>query len=140
MPKGQLKINGYDAFERWGVSLSSGALSSLITPASAKAYVTNKSRLEHGSRVITNNAKMDERQVSLQMHLSAPNATTFFSRYESFCEELAAGNLVIWSSYYPDKYFHMVYQSCTQFAEYNREMAKFVLKLVEPDPSFRTAQ
>lgn len=137
MPKGQLKINGQDAYETWGMSLSDTALSSLMTPAPVKAYITNKSRTQDGSRIIADNAKVDERTVTLQMHITAPNVTQFFNRYNALIEVLQAGEIEIWTSLNPTECYRMYYQSCTQFSEYHRTMAKFSLRLLEPDPTDR---
>ena len=64
------------------------ALSALMTPAPSKAFIENKSRLEHGKRVITSSPKKDERSLTLQINLTAATKEEFFARYESFCEEL----------------------------------------------------
>lgn len=138
MAYGQLKINGIDAFVTYGMSLSDGGVSALMTPAPNKAYISNKSRLENGSRVINNNPKVDERTVTLPFHIIAPTKEIFFQRYEALCNVLAEGEIEIWSCYYPEKLFRMKYQSCTQFSEYSRQMAKFSLKLIEPDPTNRS--
>lgn len=138
MPKGQLKINGVDAFTTYGMSISDGGVSALLTPAANKGYITNKSRLEHGTRYINNNPKVEERSVSVPFHITAKTKEQFFTRYDALCTVFAAGNLTIWTSFAPSKYFHMVYDGCTQFGEYQQQMAKFVLKLIEPDPTNRS--
>ena len=54
---GELFINGKDAYTTWGISMDDTSLSALMTPAPNKDLVENKSRLEHGKRVITDNPK-----------------------------------------------------------------------------------
>ena len=63
--KNELIINGKDAFETWGVNMGDGFLESLYSPAPMKGVIENKSRLEHGKRVIFNNPKKDERELTL---------------------------------------------------------------------------
>ena len=139
MPKGELFINNVDAYTQWGVSLSDTALSALMTPSANKAYITNKSRLEHGKRVIVNDTKVDERSITINIHLTAPNEQEFFNRYNKFCQEvLAQGVVDIKTKYQPNVVYHMIYESCTQFSQFMRGIAKFTLKLVEPNPNNRT--
>lgn len=138
MPIGQLKINGEDAFEKWGMSLSHQGLSALMTPPPVKAYVTNKTRVEHGTRVASTDTKVDERVISVPFHITAPNETVFFRRYRELMAVLASGVVEIWTSLNPKECYRCLYQSCTQFGEYQREMAKFTLKLYEPDPTDRS--
>ena len=139
MAKQELWINGADAYTTWGVSLSDTALSALMTPAPNKAYVSNKSRLEDGKKIVINNPKVDERSVSINIHLTAPTAQEFYNRYNAFCTEvLAKGKVDIKTKYQPNVVYHMVYESCTQFSQFMQGIAKFTLKLVGPNPNNRT--
>ena len=137
MPVGELHINGKDAYTEWGISFDQTALSALMTPAPNKAYIENKSRLEHGKRVIVDNPKVDERSVTLTFNLTAKDEGQFFERYNSFCQELAKGELHIKTKYQENVVYRMVYESCSQFSQLIREIAKFSLKLTEPDPTNR---
>ena len=137
MPKGELHINGQDAYTTWGISFDQTALSTLMTPSPNKAYIENKSRLEDGKRVIVHNPKVDERSVTLTFNLTAKNEDEFFTRYNSFCEELKNGHMEIKTKYQENVVYRMVYESCTQFSQLIREIAKFSLKLTEPDPTNR---
>lgn len=152
MIKGQLTINGKDAYETWGITMDSTALSALMTPAPIKSLIENDSRLEHGNEIITgftrtdseNNkttestVKVDARDVTLSFNLTAKDEAEFLTLYWSFCEELEKGTLDISTSFLPDVVFHMIYQSCQQFSEFMLCMAKFSLKLTEPNPKNRT--
>lgn len=135
---GNCTINGKDAKAVWGLSLSDGGLSALMTPAPNKAYVSNKSRLEHGSRTITDNARVDERSITIPFHIIARTREEFYRRYESFCQELEKGTLDIQTVYQPNVVYHLVYNSCSQFGEYCQKMAKFSLKVTEPNPKNRS--
>lgn len=131
---GELFINGKDAYTTWGISLDDTALSALMTPAPIKDLIENKSRLEHGKRVITTNPKIDERTLTLQMNLSAPSRYIFFTRYYSFCAELETGVLNINTMYQPNIMYRTIYLSCQQFSQFMQGIGKYVLKLNEPNP------
>lgn len=134
---GELTINGKDAFTEWGISLDETALSALMMPAPNKPLIENKSRLEHGKSVITDNLRFDERNITLQINLTASNKNQFFTRYNSFCAELAKGVLEIKTKYQPGVVYKTIYQSCSQFSQFMQGIGKFSLKLCEPDPSDR---
>ena len=137
--KGELFINGKDAYTEWGVSMDTSSLSALMTPAANKDLPENKSRLEHGKRVITDASiiKIDERQFTLTINLTAKNEVEFFTRYNSFCEELATGRLNIYTKYQPGVVYKTIYKSCNQFTQFMRGIAHFSLKLEEPNPKDR---
>lgn len=129
-----------DAYNTWGVSFTDAALSSLMTPAPAKAPIENKSRLEHGKRVIADTlySRKDERDVTLEMHIKAANKSLFWQRYDAFCEQVLEAQFIdIKSGYIQGKVFHMTYVSCSQFSELMQQIAKFTLSLNEPNPDNR---
>ena len=135
MPKGELFINNKDSYDSWGISMDTSSLSALMTPAPNKEFIENKSRLEHGKRIITANPKMDERNLTLTIHLTAKDEDDFFEKYNNFCKELATGILNIRTKYQPNIMYRTVYLSCNQFTQFVRGIAKFSLKLVEYNPS-----
>lgn len=137
---GELFINGKDAYTTWGISMEGTSLSALMTPAPMKAFVESSSRLEHGKRVITSNPKVDERNITLEIHLTAKNEDDFFSKYINFCNELATGVLNIRTKYQPNTIYRTIYLSCSQFSQFMRGIAKFSLKLCEPNPAKRDTQ
>lgn len=138
MLKGQLYINGKDAYLTWGIFLDETALSALMTPAPNKEYVTNKYRTKNGKEVFKYNPRLDERDITLPINMTAKDTDTFMTNYARFCDEvLAKGELVIRTRFQPNVWYRCIYLSCTQFSQCIREMAKFSLKLNEPDPSDR---
>lgn len=161
MPKGELFFripggNWVDMYDGYGVSFSQGSLSLLMTPAPNKEEIDNKSRLQHGKRVVRKPqyVKKDERNVDLVMHLTASDKTAFWQRYHAFCrdwldkgffdmavshvkDDNGAAVTVGQTSYGTLSVFRMTYRSCTQFSEFQQQMAKFTLRLNEPDPSNR---
>lgn len=156
MPQGELYIkktnritpvsgalqNGWvDTFIQWGVSFSESALSALMTPAPNKEMPQNKNRVNNGKVIVhdTSIVVKDERAVSLEMHITAKNKTDFWDKYDRFCTEvLEGGFLEIKNNNVPTKVFRMFYENCTQFSEFNGLIAKFTLRLNEPNPSNRS--
>lgn len=134
MPIGQLTINGKDAFKTWGISLEQSALSALLTPPPNKEMPENKSRAINGKIMVDIPRKIDERDITLPLNLIASSEEEFFEHYSSFCNELAQGQLIIETSYQPGKKYITEYISCNQFTQFMRGIAKFSLKLNEPNP------
>lgn len=133
----RLYINGKDAYDMWGVLMDTQSLSALMTPPPQKDIIKNKCRLQNGVSVITDNPKVDARDITLTLQLVAKNEDDFFAKYIRFCEELQNGRLTIKTDYQPDVTYRCDYQSCTQFTQFMRGIAKFSLKLNEPDPTDR---
>lgn len=141
MPIGELYINNKDAYKEWGISLKgTEGLSALMTPSPNKEIPENKSRLSNGKLVIVRQdiVRIDERDITLPIQLTAPNESTFFARYASFCEELAKGRLDIKTKYQPNIVYHTDYISCQQFSQFMRGIANFTLRLNEPNPANRS--
>ena len=138
MLKGQLLINGKDSYTTWGIFMDETALSTLMTPAPNKEFISNKYRTKDGKKVIRHNPRLDEREVTIPFNMTAKSPEEFISKYAKFCEEvLAKGEMVLHTSFQPTVWYRCIYLSCTQFSEFVRTMAKFTLKLNEPDPTDR---
>lgn len=135
--KGELFINNKDAYDTWGVSLSEGAYTTLLAPPPMKDAIVNESRLYHGKQVY-NIAKVNSRQLTLEVHFTAKSKEDFFNKYLSFCDELNKGELEIKTSLQPDIVYKFLYISCSQFKQFNLGIAKFSLKLEEYNPMERT--
>lgn len=137
--KGELFINGKDAYVEWGVSMDTSSLSALMTPPPVKDLPENKSRLNDGKQVLYNPSlvKYDERSITLTLNLTARNEADFFSRYTAFCEELKVGKIEIRTKYQPDVVYKTIYKSCSQFSQFMRGLAHLSLKLDEPNPADR---
>lgn len=133
--KDELFINGKDAYSKWGISMDNTSLSALMTPAPNKELIENKSRLDDGKQVIIENARIDERTLTLAFNLTAKDENDFFAKYESFCEELGTGLLHIKTKYQPYVVYRTIYLSCNQFTQFMRGIGKFTLKLCEPLPT-----
>ncbi len=92
----ELLINGENAYTTWGVRMGDGFLDVLGASAPMKEFIENKCRMEHGKRVIINNPKVDEREItrsSLSREiLTAPD---YQAKNESFFNELDKGMVEI---------------------------------------------
>lgn len=142
--KGDLIINGKDAWDVWKMSLADGSVTALMTPPSAKAPITNTSRLRNGKIVIRSNKshtslkRISDRDVSLIFNLYAENYTELMSNLNALISELMSGETVLKTSYLPNVAFHLDYVNCTQFSQIRGEYAQFIFKFNEPDPTNRT--
>ncbi len=131
--------------QKWGITFTDIAISALMTPAPKKEYLKNKSPLKHGAQVLANSdtlPKSDERTIQLTFHLKATTLAQFLMRYRAFCNELDKGTLRLTLHVYEGNTFfretyNLKYMSCPQFAEFNNRLAKFVLKVSEPNPKNR---
>ena len=142
MPQGQLYINGtgdsHDAYLQYGVSLSDTAIANLMSPPAMKEDIVNESRLEHGKRHTSTGNKMQERELSLPIHLIARSKSDYLTKYAAFLSVLQGVELTLRTSFQTGVVYHVRYVSCTQFTQYLNGMAKLMLRLVEPNPNDRT--
>lgn len=130
-----------DTYEQWGVSFSDGAISALLTPAGNKAPVENESRLEHGKRVIKTRTyvKNKDRDLNLEMHLSARNKSDFFTKYDALCQQVFDNGFIdILSVFIADRVYKVTYDDCSQFRAFINGLAKYTLKVNEPNPKDRS--
>jgi len=144
MPHGQLNIfnwagvNG-DAFDLFGVSLSDGAISTLLAPPAAKDRVSNESRLEDGKRVdIQAPTHFQARELTLEMHLIANTYEEFLSRWRAFLAAITAtgqGIKLRYTIYGQQIEFNLQYLSATQFGVYNGQLGKFAVRFIERSPN-----
>ena len=74
---GDLIINGKDAFSTWGVRMGDGFLDAIDGFNQMKDYIENESRLEHGKRVITDNVKVDSREITLQFTIEGNSESDY---------------------------------------------------------------
>lgn len=138
--KNELTINGYDAYTKWGVSLLQGSLAALMTPAPIKQIISNESRVAHGKEVYIKETYLDSREVSLQFSIVGKTQSQFNDNYTAFVEELQKGYIDIQVSSHYQEAYHLVYNSCSQFAltmTSARCQAKLTVKFTEFNPNDR---
>lgn len=132
-------INGKNARTEWGVVTTTNTLSALLAPCSLKERVTNESRLEHGKRTDNSNLKVAQRELNLEIQMTADNETQFYARHEAFCAELEKGVIDMYMSDRPTVVYHFDYNSCPQYTQFRRGIATLSLKVTETNPKNRTA-
>lgn len=149
MPRGKCEIynwtDTYDIKTTWGVSLSDGAISTLLAPPAAKERVSNTSRLENGKRIDnTTPMRYESRELTLEMHLIANDFPTLLANYRNFLEAITSSPEGIKLFFYNiygltssnKLQFNLKYLSCTPFAVYGGTLAKFAIRFVEENPNF----
>lgn len=134
-----LTINGKDAKEKWGVVTTPNTLSALLAPPPMKENPSFNSRLEDGSRIDTSNPKVAQRELNLEIKMTANTPAQFYARHAAFCEELQKGAFTLCTTDRPNVVYHLVYTSCPQYTQFCRGIATLSLKCTEPNPKNRTA-
>lgn len=138
--KGDLFINGKDAFKTWGVNMGDGFLENIYSPVPMKEVIENKSRLEDGKRVILDDRKIDERELNLTFTLAGESQADYMSKYKAFVAEISApGDITIKVPALGEEVYHVYYLRSTTFAwSIDRTFSKISIKLCEPNPCNRT--
>lgn len=132
-----LMINGKDARSEWGVLTTSNTLSALLAPAPMKENPSFTSRKEHGSRIDTSDPKVAQRDLNLEIQMTARSPEEFYSRHAAFCSELEKGAFDLSTTDRPNVVYHLLYDSCPQYTQFCRGMATLSLKCTEPNPNDR---
>lgn len=129
----------YNLKTAFGVSLSNGALSALLSPPAAKERISNESRLEDGKRIdIYSPTHFQARELTLEMHLIADTFEQFLSRWRAFLAAITAspqGIRMTVTAYGQTLTYTLQYLSCTQFAQYNGQLGKFAVRFSEQKPN-----
>ena len=132
-----LLINTQDAYTTWGVRMGEGFLDVLGASSPMKEFIENKSRLEHGKRVIINNPKVDEREITLSF---ASSRSDYQSKKKAFFDELYKGKVDIQVPANSSEIYHLIYlgKSITYAQSLDRTFGKISAKFNEPNPANRT--
>lgn len=136
----ELLINGKDAYNTWGVRMGDNFLDAIGASAPMKEFIENKSRLEHGKRVIINNPKLDEREITLSFTIEGSSQSDYQAKKKAFFEELYKGAVDIQIPANSDDVYHLNYlgKSITYAQTTNRTFGRISMKFCEPNPANRT--
>lgn len=136
----ELIINNKDAYATWGVRMGDGFLDTIGTPSPMKEYIENKSRLEHGKRVIVSNPKQDEREITLTFTIEGISKSDYQTKKKSFFNELYNGNVDIQVPENGSEVYHLIYigKSITYAQSLDRTFGKVSMKFSEPNPAERS--
>lgn len=135
-----LLINGRDAFQVWGVRMGDNFLNSLGASVPMKEFIENKSRLEHGKRIIATTPKLDEREITLAFTIEGNSQSDYQTKKIAFFEELYKGIIDIQIPAINNDIYHLIYlgKSITYAQSLDRTFGKCSMKFCEPNPSLRT--
>ena len=135
-----LLINNKNAYITWGVRMGDGFLDTIGAPAPMKEFIENKSRLEHGKRVIVSNSKLDEREITLSFTIEGSSQMDYQAKKKSFFEELYKGTVDIQIPGNNNGTYHLIYlgKSVSYGQSIDRTFGKLSAKFCEPNPSVRS--
>lgn len=136
---GELYINGKDAWVTWGVNMGDGFLDALDAPLQMKEYIENESRLEHGKRMITANAKIDSREITLGFTIMGASESDYRAKRKAFLSELQAGAFTVNVPILGADVYKLVYtgRSINYGLSADRTFGHFTMKATEPNPADR---
>ncbi len=137
---GDLIINGKDTFSTWGVRMGDGFLDAIDGFNQMKDYIENESRLEHGKRVITDNAKVDSREITLQFTIEGNSESNYRTKKKAFQTELEKGAVNIKVPVLGNEVYKLVYlgKSISYGLSPDRCFGKVSSKFEEPNPMDRS--
>ena len=129
-----LLINTQDAYTTWGVRMGEGFLDVLGASSPMKEFIENKSRLEHGKRVIINDPKIDEREIE------GNSQSDYQAKKKAFFEELYKGVVDIQVPANSNEIYHLIYlgKSVAYAQSFDQTFGKISAKFNEPNPANRT--
>lgn len=137
-----LLINGKNAYTTWGVRMGDKFLDNLGASAPMKEFIENKSRLEHGKRVITTNPKLDERELTLTFTIEGSSLSDYQDKKNAFYQELYKGEVNIQVPANGSEVYHLIYlgKSIAYAQSLDRTFGKISAKFNEPNPARRTTE
>ena len=135
-----LLINTQDAYTTWGVRMGEGFLDVLGASSPMKEFIENKSRLEHGKRVIINDPKIDEREITLSFTIEGNSQSDYQAKKIAFFEELYKGVVDIQVPANSNEIYHLIYlgKSVAYAQSLDQTFGKISAKFNEPNPANRT--
>lgn len=131
-----LLINNKDTYQTWGVRMGDGFLDIIGAAVPLKEFIENKSRLEHGKRVIINNPRVDEREMTLSFTIEGSSQSDYQAKKKAFFDELYKGAVDIQVPDNSSEIYHLVYsgKSVTYAQSLDRTFGKVSAKFCEPNP------
>ena len=135
-----LLINTQAAYTTWGVRMGEGFLDVLGASSPMKEFIENKSRLEHGKRVIINDPKIDEREITLSFTIEGNSQSDYQAKKKAFFEELYKGVVDIQVPANSNEIYHLIYlgKSVAYAQSLDQTFGKISAKFNEPNPANRT--
>lgn len=120
-----------DAWYEWGVGLEDGALDVLMTFKPNKEPIANKNVTAEGAFYVTGGGLVDERQVSIPIHIVAMDKADFLLKRAAFYNAIKGGMLTMRIANPVEATYKMYYLACQQYTQFLSGIAKFVLVMWE---------
>lgn len=130
-----MKINGYDAYEMWGVVLEQGSYEKLLSGETMKPYTENTSRSIDGKLVSIKNPRLDERNVILTFNFTEQEVS-LLTRMKSFLGVLKSG-LIELNVPELNSTYRLIYKSSNNVVQAQLKIAKINVVFNEPNPADR---
>ena len=120
--------------------MGEGFLDVLGASSPMKEFIENKSRLEHGKRVIINDPKIDEREITLSFTIEGNSQSDYQAKKKAFFEELYKGVVDIQVPANSNEIYHLIYlgKSVAYAQSLDHTFGKISAKFNEPNPAHRT--
>ena len=95
--------------------------------------------MEHGKRVIINNPKLDERELTLTFTIEGSSQSDYQVKKTSFFEELYKGVITVQIPANSSDIYHLIYlgKSVTYAQSLDRTFGRISAKFCEPNPAVR---
>lgn len=137
--KGELFINEKDAWTTWGVNMGEGFLDTLDAPLPMKDYIENDSRLEHGKRMLTTDARVDSRELTLEFTIMGNDQADYRNKRKTFLSELQQGAFTLSVPALGEEVYHLVYtgKNISYDISLDRTFGRMSSKFTEPNPADR---
>lgn len=135
-----LIINNKDAWTTWGVRMGHGFLDVIDGFNEMKDYIEDDSRLEHGKRIITDNAKVASREITLQFTIEGSSESDYRTKKKAFQAELEKGAVNIKIPALGTDVYKLVYlgKNVSYGLSLDRCFGKVSSKFCEPNPINRS--
>lgn len=137
--KGDLYINGKDAWSTWGVNMGDGFLDAIDGFVQLKEFIEYDSRAEHGKRVITSNPKIASREMTLHFVIKGFSEADYRSKRNAFESELCKGLIEVKVPVLGTQVYKLIYlgRSVSYGLNIRRTIATISAKFEEPNPTDR---
>lgn len=136
----QAYINGFDIWLTYKANLVKGAYKDLLKLPNSKTWVSNKSRLEDGTRVALPDGeglKLSERDVKLTFCVEGRSEYELSANFNALVKICAKEPITLRVPKL-NAAFHLIYKQTGTIKFYNRELVRTVeITFTEPDPSNR---
>lgn len=140
--KGDLYINGKDAWTNWGINMGEGFLDAIDGFVPMKDVIENESRKQDGKRVIMTERKVASREITLRFTIRADSESDFRTKRVAFEAELQKGWANVVVPKLGDQIYKLIYlgKNVNYGMNRTRTLCSISAKFEEPNPADRAAE